>query len=81
MVCPVCGCEMEKGFFQGYRFERLWVKNRNHWKLSPQEGVFAEKMNPFTYFNIDAYLCRSCKKVVIDYADTTPDIFVTEVLP
>ena len=54
MQCPYCGKEMELGLVQ-----------------SPHEIVLSPLniKNMITGCAVRAFLCRSCKKVIIDYSD------------
>ena len=58
MQCPYCGKEMELGLVQ-----------------SPHENKDAIVLSPLNIKNmitgcaVRAFLCRSCKKVIIDYSD------------
>ena len=69
MKCPVCNAEMEKGYVQYYR-TMAWVKKKHQLSLEPREGELCMKnWNPLSYGCLDAYICRSCEKIIMDYSD------------
>ena len=58
--------EMEKGFVQtGQRMS--WVKQKHKASLIPQEGEVLLGNNVFSGLSFEAYICKSCKKIVLDY--------------
>ena len=59
MKCPYCGNEMEQGFIQSPQ-EISWKKG--------DKRPFLVKGSAVT-----AFLCRDCKKVIIDYLDEKAD--------
>ena len=66
MKCAVCGDEMEKGFLQtGQRM--TWVKKKHLFSLLPKEGEVLLGNNLFTDLIFDAYICKVCKIITIDY--------------
>ena len=66
MKCPLCEKEMEKGFVQtGQRMS--WVKQKHKASLIPQEGEVLLGNNVFSGLSFEAYICKSCKKIVLDY--------------
>lgn len=70
MKCQICGDEMEKGYLEAYR-ALLWAKKKHNLSLSPTDGEIAfYKLNPFSYMNLEAFICKQCKKIVIDYENT-----------
>ena len=70
MKCPVCNAKMEKGYVQYYRI-LAWVKKKHKFSLEPREGELCIKnWNPFTYGSLDAYICKSCDKIIMEYSDT-----------
>ena len=70
MKCPVCEHEMEKGLVQFHR-SLSWVKNKHKLSLSPQKGeIFIYQMNALSYICLEAYICKSCQKIVIDYSES-----------
>ncbi len=67
MNCPVCGNHMEKGFIQALR-RIAWVKQQHKVSLLPRDGEVLLGNNAFSDVIIDAYICKACKKVIIDYS-------------
>lgn len=76
MKCPYCGGEMEKGLIQSPH-ELVWLKGEKRRLFANAE--FHEDsvvLSAFSYWKgsaVTAFLCRDCRKVVIDYADDTTD--------
>jgi hypothetical protein len=68
MKCPICHSEMEQGFLQGMR-RVAWVKKRHRISLFPKEGEILLENNVFNDFIFSAWICKGCKKIVVDYAD------------
>ena len=66
MKCPTCGNEMEKGFVQAFR-RMAWVKQQHKVSLFPKNGEVLLGNNAFSDIIIDSYICKSCKKIVMDY--------------
>lgn len=67
MYCPVCGNIMEKGFLQTQQ-RASWVKKKHLFSILPKEGEVLLGNNVFSSLVLDAYICKLCKKVVIDYS-------------
>jgi DNA-directed RNA polymerase subunit RPC12/RpoP len=68
MKCPACGKEMEQGFLQsGNRI--AWTKKIHRISLLPKEGEILLENNMISQAIFDAYICKSCKKITIDYSD------------
>ena len=66
MKCPLCGIEMEKGFVQAG--ERIsWVRQKHKISLRPKEGEVLLGNNVFSSLAFEAHICKSCKKIVLDY--------------
>ena len=70
MNCPYCGDDMEKGIIQSAQ-EIAWQRKRHilgaFWL---HDGSVV--LSPLSFFRgsaVAAYLCRECKKIVIDYSD------------
>ena len=62
MKCPVCGNEMEKGYIQtGERMS--WVRQKHKVSLFPKDGEVSG-------LAFEAFICKSCKKIVLDYSGT-----------
>ena len=66
MKCPTCGNEMENGFVQALR-RMAWVKQQHKVSLLPKNGEVLLGNNTFSDVTIDAYICKPCKKIVMDY--------------
>lgn len=69
MICPYCNKEMEKGVIP---------KNRHTLKWKPLDRTFIQSIFNTDHRNVIlaatwddeqciAYLCRNCKKVIIEY--------------
>ena len=68
MKCPICANEMEDGFLQGR--ERIgFVKKKHLVSILPKEGEVLLENNFAKAFLLKAYICKSCKKIVVDYSD------------
>lgn len=69
--CPNCDKEMKKGYIQsGTRL--AWVPKVSKLSVEPslnKESVLLSKQSRFSINYVDAYLCESCKRVMIDYSD------------
>ncbi|MEG0410082.1 MAG: PF20097 family protein [Erysipelotrichaceae bacterium] len=69
MNCPYCNTEMEKGYMQG--------ASRMMWTPKPHSFIMALPKKDEIMFDsgitkaslCTAYLCRHCKKIVMDYDD------------
>lgn len=68
MKCPECSQGMEKGFLQGMH-RVAWVKRRHKLSLLPQKGEILLENNSFRDFVFPAWICKDCKKIIIDYED------------
>ena len=68
MKCPTCGQEMEEGFVQSAREIFFTIEPDRVWFKVKKEEVLLRTHN-WTRPTCIAYLCRNCKKVVIDYAE------------
>ena len=69
MNCPVCGKEMEKGLLQGGQI-LTWVKEKHKLSMLPKKGEVMLGRSPYLAMAIDAYICRRCMKVVVDYKNS-----------
>lgn len=66
MNCPFCGKEMERGFLQtGNKI--IWAKKQHSVSLVAKEGEVALGNAIFGGIALDAFICKDCKKVVVDY--------------
>lgn len=68
MKCPNCNNEIEQGFLQGMR-RVAWVKNPHKVSLLPKQGEILLENNTFNDFVFSAWICKKCKKIVVDYSD------------
>jgi len=75
MKCPYCGNEMELGLVQSPH-EIAWLKgDTKHAFAIAAAYKDAIVLSPLNIKNmitgcaVRAFLCRSCKKVIIDYSD------------
>ena len=67
MHCPICGNEMEQGYLQcGQRMS--WVKSPHKVSLLPKKGEVSLGNNVFGGLSFEAYICKKCKKVLLDYS-------------
>ena len=67
MRCPVCGKEMVQGYLQsGQRM--AWVKAPHKVSLLPQKDEVLLGNNMFRELSFEAYICKTCKKIMIDYS-------------
>lgn len=72
MTCPYCNHEMEKGVIESSR-EIAWKRKKTFItaaKFHKDAVVLAPQLYITNTFVV-AYLCRNCKKVIIDYDDQT----------
>lgn len=68
MKCPYCGAEMENGYLQCMR-RVAWVKEPHKISLLPKQGEVLLENNTFKDCIFTASICKSCKKIVLDYSD------------
>ena len=78
MNCPYCGKEMEPRMLTSVR-ELTWWKAGKRRKTSiyppNQEGsVVLSEMSFLNGSAVEAYLCRECQKIIIDYTDGKCDL-------
>lgn len=69
--CPYCGKEMEKGMIRSDH-ELNWSDKKyffNRAEFHPK-SVLLGKLSFIRGTTVEAWLCRDCKKVIIDYTDT-----------
>lgn len=68
--CPNCDEEMKKGYIQSGT-KLAWVPKVSKLSVEPslnKDSVLLSKQSRFSINYVDAYLCESCKKVIIDYS-------------
>lgn len=68
MKCPYCDSEMEQGLLQGMQ-RVAWVKKQHKISLHPNEGEILLENSVFQNFVFSAEICKTCKKIVLDYSD------------
>ncbi len=77
MKCPYCGGEMESGLIQsGNELAWLPVSKR---KLAARAQLYdgSVVLSEYSFLHgsaVTAWLCRSCEKVIIDYAGGKCDL-------
>ena len=68
MECPYCNKQMEKGVTQSAR-EIFFANNPHRYIFKPREtGEVSLSYYNMTRPTCVSYICRNCKKVVIDYS-------------
>ena len=76
MKCPYCGNEMEQGFIQSPQ-EISWKKGDKRPFLGRAQfhegSVILSELSFMKGSAVTAFLCRDCKKVIIDYLDEKAD--------
>ena len=77
MKCPYCGKAMEKGLIQSPQ-EIAWLKGKKRplWgRAKLHDGsVVLSGLSVTKGSAVAAYLCRECKKVLIDYSEEMSDL-------
>ncbi len=70
MNCPYCGVKMESGFVQSNR-EFYWTdKLRPFFSADMWAGSLGlSTSRAFKGWSAEAWLCRGCRKVIIDYGE------------
>ena len=69
MNCPYCGNEMTGGWVQSARRVLFTTTKKESGFLFKTKSDVVLTTNNFTDPSCIAYLCGTCKKVVIDYAE------------
>ncbi len=76
MKCPYCDSEMEQGYIQS-PYEINWKKGNKRaffGNAGFHEGsVVLSELSLLGGSAVTAFLCRDCKKVIIDYSDEKAD--------
>ncbi len=76
MKCPYCGKDTEKGLLQS-PYEISWFKGDRRHLFGRSEfhdgSVVLSELSLIKGSAVTAYLCRDCRKVIIDYSDETSD--------
>lgn len=72
MTCPYCGKEMEKGVIQSPH-EINWKKKKAFIgrAMFHKGSIVLSELSYLSGSAVIAYLCRDCKKIVIDYSEDT----------
>lgn len=72
--CPYCGNDMEQGVIQSPQ-EISWKRKASIiGRAQFHEGsVVLSELNIFKGSKVRAFLCRHCKKVMIDYSENNAD--------
>jgi hypothetical protein len=75
MLCPYCGNDMLAGKIRGDGRRKVRFLEGNHRKDFSDEGLIERNIlrirkSGFPNFNfeIDAFVCHNCEKIIIDYA-------------
>ena len=69
MKCLCCQEEMEKGFLQANNM-MTWVRAPHRFALYPKKGEVMLGRNVWDALTVTAYICKPCKKVVVDYEES-----------
>ena len=76
MLCPYCRRPMEAGSLQDSN-AIVWLPTTKHVAIGnawAQDGAVTLAHGSFFKSNaVTAYLCRECKKILIDYAEPDPN--------
>ena len=68
MNCPYCNKETECGVLQS-QHEIRWQEARHIFITHKENDVMLSERNIWKGSAIKAFLCRECKKIVIDYSN------------
>lgn len=66
MNCPYCGAEMENGVVQSAR-EMFWGREKHKFMFSATREDEFTLAHGWNGSAIEAFCCRKCKKIIIDY--------------
>ena len=69
MKCPYCDEEMEDGILQAQRYI-LWTKKQHKLSYHPKEGDVLIGEKTIGDVMPKAYICKNCKKILLDYSET-----------
>ncbi len=82
MNCPYCSNEMEEGIIQSPQ-EISWKKGTKRPLIGRAQfhadSVVLSELSFMKGSAVKAFLCRACRKVIIDYADGKPDLNQREI--
>ncbi len=70
MKCPFCVTEMEKGLLQGGNI-LAWTKKRHYLSLLTKDGEVELARDYLIGPALPAWICKKCKKVIVDYSEST----------
>lgn len=77
MKCPYCNKEMEEGIIQSPQ-EISWKKGIKRPVFGRaqfhEDSVVLSELSLMKGSAVVAFLCRECKKVIIDYSDEEADL-------
>lgn len=77
MKCPYCNNEMEEGLTQSPQ-ELAWIKGIKRKfvgrAMFNKDSLVLSKLSFMKGSAVVAHLCRSCRKVIIDYSDNNSDL-------
>ncbi len=73
MQCPYCKKEMGKGLLQSGKM-MLWTRKKHYLSLRPKGDDLLLDENYLTGTAVPAWICRSCQKILIDYANEQEEI-------
>jgi DNA-directed RNA polymerase subunit RPC12/RpoP len=68
MKCPYCNSKMETGVLEGQRY-LLWAKQPHKLSYRPKAGEVLLGEKAVSSARVDSYICKQCKKIIIDYAN------------
>lgn len=68
MKCQYCDADMENGFLQCMK-RIAWVKAPHKASILPKQGEVLLENNTVKDCLLVAYICKFCKKIVVDYSD------------
>ena len=68
MKCPYCNKETESGVIQSQHALR-WQKARYLFMTQKEHDITLSEQNIWKGSAIRSYLCRDCKKIIINYSE------------
>ena len=78
MNCPYCGKKMEPGMLTSVHDLTWWKEGkRRKTSIYPRNQEGSIVLSGMSYLNggaVEAYLCRECKKIIIDFIDGKCDL-------
>lgn len=71
MNCPYCNKEMIKGYIQ-CQTDIIWTPKKHALTtILDKDQIILARSNFLSGSTLISYICKDCKKVVIDYIDTS----------